>query len=386
MTNLTRRLFGATAFAALLTVSAPAFAADTTALAAAIDKTAAAAISAGESPGLQVAVFKDGKPVLVKAYGKANLELQVPVGNDSVFRIGSVTKQFTAAAILKLAEEGKLSLDDKLSKYYPDFPRAGDITLQRMLNHTSGIHNYTEEPTMLTDAYIHRTTDEMVVFLGKLPKTQDFEPGADWHYSNSAFSILGGVVEKVSGQSLGDFLKTRFFTPLGMTHTAYDDETEILPGRASGYAAEGKGKFTNAGFLSMTFPGGGGSLRSSASDLAKWNAALFGGKVLKPESFTAMTTPGRLTSGATSGAAMRAMMAGMPNLPGDLEYGYGLQTSTFAGHAKVSHGGGIHGFNASVSEFPKDHVTVIVLSNTIGKDVGAAPVADKIERLAIGAQ
>ncbi len=161
-------------------------------LAASIDKVATAAVAAGESPGLEVAVVRDGKPVLVKSYGSANLELHVPVANDSVFRIGSVTKQFTAVALLLLAEEGKLSLQDKLAKYYPNFPRANDITLDEMLHHTSGIFNYTSEPNFAVDGMIHRGTDEMVEFIGKLPKTQDFEPGTNWSYSNSAYFILGG--------------------------------------------------------------------------------------------------------------------------------------------------------------------------------------------------
>ena len=211
-------------------------------LGAAIDKVAAAAVAAGESPGLEIAVVKNGKPLVVKGYGSANLEQHVPVSNDSVFRIGSVTKQFTAVALLLLAEEGKLSLQDKLSKYYPNFPRADDITLDEMLHHTSGIFNYTSEPNFAVDGMIHRSTDEMVEFIGKLPKTQDFEPGTNWSYSNSAYFILGGVVEKASGAPLASVFKMRFFTPLGMAHSALDDETEIVAGRARGYAGAGPGK------------------------------------------------------------------------------------------------------------------------------------------------
>jgi D-alanyl-D-alanine carboxypeptidase len=384
MKHSSRTLFAAASVVALMAFGAPAFAADTASLAAAIDKAAAASVAAGESPGLQVAVFKDGKPVLVKGYGKANLETGTPVTNDSVFKIGSVTKQFTAVALVLLAEEGKLSLSDKLSKYYPDYPRAGDITLEQMLHHTSGLHNYTAEPETHQAGMVHRTTDEMVAFMAKkMSKTMDFEPGTDWNYSNSAYFLLGGVVEKVSGQPLPTVFKTRFFDPLGMTHTALDDEADIVSGRASGYAAEGPGKFKNAGFIDMTYPGGAGSIRSTASDLAKWDAALFGGKVVKPASLTAMTTPGKLNDGSSSSTAIAKMYAaaGMP--ANHVEYGYALMLSDVGGHWKVDHGGGIDGFNASNTVFPKDHVSVTVLSNTIGKDVGAK-VADKIERLAIG--
>jgi D-alanyl-D-alanine carboxypeptidase len=357
-------------------------------LAAAIDKIAAAAVAAGESPGLEVAVVKNGKPVLIKGYGSANLEEHVPVSNDSVFRVGSVTKQFTAVSLLLLAEQGKVSLQDKLSKYYPNFPRADDITLDEMLHHTSGIYNYTAAPNFAVDGMIHRSTDEMVEFIGKLPKTQDFEPGTNWSYSNSAYFILGGVVEKAAGAPLAKVFKTLLFTPLGMTHSAFDDETEIVDGRARGYSGAGSGKFTNAPFISMSIPGGAGSIRSTAGDLAKWNAALYGGKILKPASLAAMLTPGKLSNGENSGAAIAKMMAaaGAPAAAASAkrEYGYALFLSQDEGHRKIDHGGGIYGFSASLAEFPDDKTTVVVLSNAIGKDVGVSKVADRIERLAIG--
>ena len=383
--HLNKKLIAAAVVCALLATATQARAPGKN-LAAAIDTVAASAVTSGESPGLQVAVFKDGKAVLVKSYGSANLEQHVPVSNESVFRVGSVTKQFTAVALLLLAEEGKLSLQDKLSKYYANFPRADDITLEQMLHHTSGIYNYTSDPNFTRDGMVHRTTDEMVEFIGKLPKTQDFEPGTDWSYSNSAYFILGGVVEKVAGEPLATVFKTRLFVPIGMTHTALDDETELVPGRVRGYSGAAPGKFTNAPFISMSIPGGAGSIRSTAADLAKWNAALFGGKVLKATSLAAMLTPGRLNDGQTAGVAIAKMMsaAGAPGANSKQEYGYALFVSQEDGHRKVSHGGGIYGFSAALSEFPKDRVTVAVLSNAIGKDVGASKIADRIERVAIG--
>jgi D-alanyl-D-alanine carboxypeptidase len=351
----------------------------------AIDKAAAAAISTGESPGLQVAVFKDGKPVLVRAYGSANLEQGVRVSNDSVFRVGSVTKQFTAVSLLLLAEEGKLSLQDKLSKYYPNFPRGNDITLEQMLHHTSGIHNYTSDPSFEKEGMVHRSTDEMVEFIAKMPKTQDFEPGTDWSYSNSAYFILGGVVEHVAGAPLAKVFKSRLFGPAGMSHSALDDESEIALGRVRGYSGTGPGKFTNAPFISMSIPGAAGSIRSTAGDLVKWNAALYGGKILKPASLAAMLAPGKFNNGDTSGAAISKSMAAAGAPPaGHSEYGYALFLGELEGHRKIDHGGGIYGFSASLSEFPDDHTTVVVLSNAIGKDVGVQKVAKRIERLAIG--
>jgi CubicO group peptidase (beta-lactamase class C family) len=383
--NSIKNLAAATIAAAITVFAVPAQALENNGPSAAIDKAAAAAVTSGETPGLQVAVFKDGKAVLVKGYGSANLEQAVRVSNDSIFRVGSVTKQFTAAALLLLMEEGKLSTQDKLSKYYPNFPRGNDITLEQMLHHTSGIHSYTDDPSFEKEGAVHRSTDEMVEFIAKLPKTQNFEPGTDWSYSNSAFFILGGVIEKVSGQPLAKVFKTKLFGPAGMNHSALDDETEIVIGRVRGYSGAGPGKFSNAPFISMSIPGAAGSIRSTAGDLVKWNAALYGGKILKPASLAAMLAPGKLNNGETSGTAMSKMMAtaGVPP-KGHSEYGFALFLSDLDGHRKIDHGGGIYGFSASLSEFPDDHTTVVVLSNAIGKDVGAQKIAKEIERLAIG--
>src|ERR1700733_161419 len=386
--NSIKAFAAATIAAASIALAAHAQSPENNGASAAIDKAAAAAVSSGETPGLQVAVFKDGKAVLVKGYGSANLEQGVRVGNDSIFRVGSVTKQFTAAALLLLAEQGKLSTQDKLSKYYPNFPRGSDISLEQMLHHTSGIHSYTDDPSFEKEGMVHRSTDEMVEFIAKLPKTQDFEPGTDWSYSNSAFFILGGVIEKVAGEPLAKVFKARLFGPAGMTYSALDDETEIVIGRVRGYSGAGPGKFTNAPFISMSIPGAAGSIRSTASDLVKWNAALYGGKVLKPASLAAMLTPGKLSNGENSGTAMAKMMAaaGAPAAKPSAkhEYGYALFLSEVEGHQKIDHGGGIYGFSASLSEFPDDKTTVVGLSNAIGKDVGVSKIADRIERLAIG--
>lgn len=366
-----------------LLLCATALAASNAELAAAIDKVAQAAIAAGESPGLQVAVYKDGQPVVVKGYGAANLELNVPVNNDSVFRIGSVTKQFTAAALLKLEEEGKLSLDDKLSRYYPDFPNAGSITLKQMLHHTSGIYNYTNDAEfMKREGGQKHTTDEWIALFAKLPKTQDFAPGTAWNYSNTAYFILGGIVEKVAAKPLATVLHDRFFGPLGLTHTALDDETQIVPGRVAGYDADGPKQFRNASFLSMTIPGGAGAMRSSADDLAHWNAALFGGKILKPASLQAMTTPGKLNNGQNSSTGMPPPPDGQKKM--DMEYGYALSVGNLEGHLRIGHGGGIPGFNSSLNEFPNDHITVAVIANGLGKDVNAIKVTQRIERIVLG--
>jgi D-alanyl-D-alanine carboxypeptidase len=366
--------------AVLTLVSFQAWCSEISAIATSIDRAAQAAIDAGESPGLQVAVFKDGAPVLVKGYGSANLELNVPVSNDSVFRIGSVTKQFTAAALLKLQEEGKLAMTDKLAKYYPAYPRAADVTLAQMLHHTSGLHSYTDdEPILEREVAVKLTTDQWVERFARMPKTQDFEPGTGWYYSNTAYFLLGGVVEKVEGKPLATVLKDRFFAPLGMNRTALDDEQEIVPARVAGYDGEAPGKFKNARLISMTIPGGAGAMRSSASDLVKWNAALFGGKVLKAASWQAMIAPGRLNDGKLSSTAMPKADDAGPS-----EYGFALGISKLQGHTRIGHGGGIFGFNTSLQEFPDDRLTIAVIANSIGPKVGVSQIAKRIERIALG--
>ncbi len=360
----------------LAEVGATSSATDDATIAAAIERVAQAAVAEGVSPGLQVAVLKNGTAVLVKGYGQADLEQQTPVTNDSVFRVGSVTKQFTAAAIVRLQEEGRLSVEDRLAKYFPDFPGAGEITLRQMLQHTSGLHSFTDASYPAVK-YAHRSTAEMIAYFAAMPAVRDFEPGSSWRYSNTAYFMLGAIVEKVEGEPLAAVLKRRFFVPLGMAHTALDDESEIVRGRAEGYTPDGPGKFRNAEFISMSIPGGAGAIRSTASDLARWNAALFGGKVLRPASFAAMTAPGTLANGETTGSIIRK------NHGVDKEYGFGLETSTFEGCRRIEHGGGIDGFSSSLTEFPQDRITVVVLSNTIGEGVGADQVVERIERIAL---
>lgn len=368
-------LFVTAAFVATVAASCAGAAAPATpaSVASAVDAAARAAIASGETPGLQVAIYKDGKPLLVRGYGSINLELKVPTGNDNAFRVGSVTKQFTAAAIMKLQEEGKLSVNDKLAKYYPDFPHAGEITLAQLLHHTSGVHNYTADASFgRSDAALTRTTEEWVDHFAHMAKTQDFEPGTKWNYSNTGYFLLGAIVEKVEHRPLAQVLHDRFFGPLGMTHTALDDERQIVLGRASGYDSEGPGKFTNAKLISMTVPAGAGSIRSTATDLVRWTQALQGGKVVKPESLKAMDTAG-LLEGANVDPAKR-----------DTGYGYGLTFKTIEGHKRIAHGGGIFGFSSFLADYPDDHIQYAVIANSIGKDVGTAKIAPKIERILLG--
>src|SRR5690606_11921907 len=192
-----------------------------------------------------------------------------------------------------------------------------------------------EESFSKRDQTRRMSTDEWVDYFAHMPKTQDFEPGTSWNYSNTAYYLLGGIVEKVEGKPLAAVLKERLFTPLGLIRTALDDEYEIVPGRASGYGADSQGKFINARFISMTAVGAAGAMRSTATDLMRWNGALFGGKVLEPASLEAMLAPGRLNDGRPSSSAIKTQ-----HLEGG-EYGYGLVIAKFEGYEWIGHGGGI---------------------------------------------
>ncbi|HEX7115917.1 MAG TPA: serine hydrolase domain-containing protein [Steroidobacter sp.] len=363
--------------AALAAFSPPGRADDLSPTAAAIDQVARAAIAAGEVPGLQIAIYKDGVPLLVKGYGLANLELNVPVNDDTVFRIGSITKQFTAAALLLLQEEGKLSLDDKLAKYYPGFPGAADISLKQMLHHTSGLRNYTaEESFRRLDQKQMMPTDQWVEYFARMPKTQDFEPGTAYSYSNTGYFLLGAVIEKVEGKPLAAVFRDRFFVPLGMAHTALDDEKDIVPGRAAGYDNDAQGKFRNADFISLSAVGAAGAIRSTASDLVRWNNALFGGKVLTPASFQAMITPGKLNDGRTSSSVKKSELDG--------EYGLGLVLTSLEGRRCIRHHGAIRGFSSVLQQFPEERLTIALLFNSLDEDKRAFEVAERIRRVAIG--
>jgi len=343
-----------------------------------VDEIAAAWIASGKTPGLVVGIASDGKMLHAKGYGSADLEQNVPMAADGILLIGSITKQFTAAAIMQLAEQKKLSLEDPISKYFPDFPRGHEITIRHVLNHTSGIFNYTahEMPDgpKWRQAY---TADEMIQRIALYKPAYDFEPGTAFRYSNSGFFIAGAIVEKVSGQNLRDYLQTHVIGKAGLSaDTALDDdEREILPRRANGYdpVENRPGRYIKADFIDMSVPGGAGAMRSTVQDLATWHHALFTGKVVSAQSFKEMTTPGKLKDGRLSSANI-FRPAGSPPPPPRKDppatYALGLYVGTMSGRKVISHTGGIQGFNASLSTFPDDHLTIVVLTNTSsGADV-----------------
>jgi D-alanyl-D-alanine carboxypeptidase len=292
-----------------------------------------------------VAVAEQGSPTFQRGYGLGNIEWSAPVTADTVFRVGSITKQFAAAGMLLLVEQKKLSLDDKLARFFPDFPRAGEVTLRQLLNHTSGIRSY-PGATERTIVRVGITVPEMVKHLGGLG--YDFDPGTRWEYSNSNYFLIGAVIEQVSGQSFREFARQRLFEPLGLSRTAIDLNEEIVPQRASGYIRDParKGTFVNAEYSHMSVPHAAGALRSTTGDLIKWTTALHGGRVLSAATYKEMTTPAKVQGGE------------------DATYGLGLHLLKQQDHRLINHDGGIDGFEASLTYVVDSRTTIVVLANT----------------------
>jgi len=310
-----------------------------------------------DSSGVAVLVAQDGKILYQKGFGLANIEHDVPVIPEAKFRIGSITKQFTASAILKLREEGLLSLDDPLSKFLPDFPRGNEVTIHHLLTHTSGIHSYTNKTDFYQTVGVEIEPEELIDSFKNDPF--DFEPGEDWLYNNSGYFLLGYIVQKVSGESLGDFLKKNFFEPLGMKETGVHHWSLILEHEASGYSYVG-GEFRKARRWDMSRAGGAGALYSTVGDLYLWNEAVFNGKVLSNATLEAAFTPVRLNDGSLANAL-------------GAEYGYGWMLSEIRGLKEIAHSGGFDGFAAYLARYPAQKLTVAVLTNALPPPPGLVP-------------
>jgi D-alanyl-D-alanine carboxypeptidase len=293
-------------------------------------------------PGLALEIIQDGQCIKRAAYGMANLEWRTPTTADTVFEIGSITKQFTAAGVLLLAQEGKLSLDDHISIHIPGTPVSWKgITVRHLLTHTSGLKNYTVlDGFELTK---HLTQAQFIQQLGAQPL--EFAPGDDWHYCNSGFNLLAYVIENVSGENYWKFMGERVFTPLGMTATTNRDPQNVIPHRASGYETNAAGVYINRDY-DLTDLFGAGAIVSTVDDLAKWNASLDSQKLLTAATEKEMWTPVRLNNGKTHA------------------YGFGWFLDPLKGHQNIGHSGVTSGFSASLQRFPQDHLAVIVLTNS----------------------
>lgn len=312
-------------------------------------------LTADHSPGMAVLVARDGKIVYQGGFGLADLDKKSPVTTATQFRIGSVTKQFTAAATLRLADEGKLTLTDPLDKFFPGFPGGGKVTLQHLLTHTSGIHSYTDKPGFTDKVSKPIVPAELIASFRDDPP--DFAPGAEFHYDNSGYFLLGEIVANVSGTPFATYLQDNFFGPLGMKDTGVYHNASPPPGAAAGYSFADD-KTAPARDWDMSWAGGAGAIYSTVGDLFRWNEALFGGKILKPASFKAMTTPVKLP----------------PNVDG-MNYGYGLVMSELHRLPLISHSGGLDGWSSDLLRLPEQNCTVIVLANASPPMTGFEPTA-----------
>lgn len=303
-----------------------------------------------------VLVAQSGKPLLAKGYGMANYEWSIPAAADTRFRLGSITKQFTAMAVLLLEQDGKLSVDDPVSRHWGDAPEAWrGITIHQLLTHTSGIYNYTALPGYARD--MRKTKSPAEILRDVADRPLEFQPGTQMKYSNSGYVLLGLLIEKLSGMSYAEFVRQRIFQPLGMNDTGYDSDTAIIARRAAGYERRG-GELRNAQFLDMSLPHAAGALYSTCLDLLKWDAALRGQKLLNADHYRRYFTPDK----------------------NDYAYGWIIKESN--GAVWQSHGGGINGFSTMIIRVPSKELLVVALANTMPSQAGK--LAEDLAALALG--
>lgn len=345
------------------------------AAAAAIDASARKTLAQG-SPGMVVQVAQDGRLLFTGSYGLANLEHHAPVTGDTVFRLASITKQFTAAATLLLVDEGRISLDDRLSRYVPELAQADQVTIYQLLAQTSGIPDYAADPELAATRSVARTPAQMLGRIAALTPAFEFEPGTRWAYSNSNYALLGLVIERVSGRDLQTFYRERLFGPAGMTATVFDDPADVVPGRAAGYrrAKDAPAGFRNAHWLSPTIPGAAGGVRGTAGDLVRWSEALFGGRILKADSLKALASPALLGDGRTTRFGMPA--AWQQGL--DSDYGLGTFVKPTPGGQRLGHSGDMDGFSTWVAHYPQHRVTIVHMINSESADMDTAAIEQAV--------
>jgi len=307
----------------------------------AIDDYVQVTMKAEKVPGVSIVVRQNGKITKMAGYGYANLELRAPATPDTIYQSGSMGKQFTAAGILLLAEDGKLSLDDRLSKFFPGGPSSWHhITIRNLLTHTSGIKDYSDEYDMHGDY----TEDKQLAIAETIPL--EFEPGTQWSYSNTGYLILGILTSKLAGKHWSEFQSERIFKPLGMTTTRMISEQDIIPNRAAGYELDDDGQVKNQEWVSPTVnTTGDGALYFTVKDLAAWDAALDAGKFLSPEHFREWWSPVALANGTT------------------YPYGFGWSLDDQRGYRVIEHGGSWQGFRTAIRRYPEQKLSVVVLAN-----------------------
>lgn len=326
-----------------------------------IDNYVRAQMAERHTPGAAIAVTRNGQIIKTEGYGLANVELNVPATKETVFEIGSVSKQITAAAIMLLVEDGKINVDEKISKYLPNTPESwGKVTVRNLLNHTSGIKSYSSLSGFELSKRLKR--DDFIKALSSYPL--EFEPGERYNYSNSGYSLLGFIIESAAQKSYWEFVGERIFKPLGMSKTADRDPQFIVPNRADGYEWE-NGKLVGRDY-DLTDLFSAGAIVSTVGDLAKWDAALRGDTFLKKESKAQIWTPVRFNSGEL------------------YPYGFGWNVTEFRGHKLISHSGQTAGFGANISRYVDDNISVIVLTN-LGEQGMGTVIARGIAKIYIPA-
>jgi CubicO group peptidase (beta-lactamase class C family) len=319
-------------------------------------------IDSSKIAGTAIGVFKGNEKILLKSYGFADLEFDVKLPINASFEIGSITKQFTAAAILQLAENRKINLDDKITKYINFNTQGKRVTVRQLLSHTSGIKGFTELPeyeTLIMQKYNRDTLLRIVE-----TKSYDFDPGEEMIYNNTGFFMLGLIIEKVSGMTYEEYVQKNLFEKAGMTNSYYGSESKVIKNRAHGYDT-GENGLIRAAYLNHTWPYAAGSLCSTVEDLVKWNNALHHGKILSDSMYQEYVTPVRLNDGTNT------------------HYAKGITVTDQNGRRMLEHDGGINGFFSENRYFPNENISIIVLINSTGS-VKPVKVADFITEIIFG--
>ncbi len=317
-----------------------------------------------DRPGIAVIACRDSRPVFRKAYGLADLEHGIPLEPDMVFRIASVTKQFTAMLIMQLVEAGAISLDDELTAYIPEFPTQGNtVTIRHLLTHTSGIGNYHQLDDFQEKLYRDFTPDQMIERFTAL--SFDFAPGEQYRYCNTGYFLLGAIIERVTGKSYSENLREKIFDPLGMNSAQVARNDTLIPRRVRGYWCE-DGVHCNIAQSNLTQAFSTGSLAMSVDDLATWDEALYTDALLSDAGRRQMWTPGVLDDGSST------------------QYGFGWELTEYLGHDLISHDGSIDGFTSAVIRVPDEHIYIAVLNNVYPSDPGPVFCAKRILGVMLG--
>lgn len=330
-------------------------------LVARLDSLAQDFLADAPAAGATVAVVKGSDTLLLRGVGERDRARHLPADRNTVYEIGSVTKQFTAAAILQLVEKGTISLSDPLTKYLPQYPQWSGVTIGRLLNHTSGIHSYTASPAWQKTWNDDLTPTQIVAFVAD--DTLDFPVGTKYRYNNTGYVLLGMVLEKVTGRPYADYLRDMFFAPLGMRSATYCPSHATSDRYAVGYDLK-DGAVVPTTYLSMTHPFSAGALCMSVPDYLTWQAALTSGRVVAPATYTRMTTPDTLVGG------------------GRMTYGFGLAPGMLGTHRLIQHGGDVNGFSVQQLWLPDDSLRVVVFTNTLAS--GPARLATNLASAVLG--